>query len=360
VGALASVAGLGVSVAGFAVALRRLGRLGQNLNEGMGRRRAELERLHLQAELLRMAELTSAWQQLDGACRTGLPGRAGELLREAERCFQKYRNYCHALIGELRPLGRPQLTLPQVLELYGRYFACTAAELEANFLPHDFTQWRYRHEVIVSQLNDACASGPREMLRCRVDALGLVRQSEFLELKEQVVVTHDACRENRERLLTAGQEVDWLDRQRVAPEEYLRSLRPRRREWFCCRRPADGQGGTRLARGRPAGPAGPRTRLNTREAVNSARTRSGVSSATPGRVSIELAAPARPGRPGQLVRRESVGGTAVPPPPTSAEYFSTGPRMAKNKAPPRAAVLPQPGAPCMTGAGKEVASIWRT
>jgi hypothetical protein len=45
-GAVASITGRGVSVTGFAVVLRRLERLEQNLNEAMQGLRAVAERLH--------------------------------------------------------------------------------------------------------------------------------------------------------------------------------------------------------------------------------------------------------------------------------------------------------------------------
>jgi hypothetical protein len=225
VGAVASVAGLGVSVAGFAVVMRRLARLEHGLNQSMERLRAEVDRLHLKLDLLQMAELKTAWQQLAGADDTDRPERPDELLKGADGTFQKYRNYYHELIVALRPVSRPQLSLPQVRELHGRYFACAAAELEANFLLHDFAQWHYRHDVIAGQLDEVCGPGAKELLRERADALGLVCESELRDLAEQAEVTHDACREGRDRLLTAREEVRWLEGQGLAPAEYLRALR---------------------------------------------------------------------------------------------------------------------------------------
>jgi hypothetical protein len=225
VGAVASVAGLGVSVAGFAVVLLRLARLENGLNQGLDKLRAEVERLHLKLDLLQMAELETAWQHLGGAGRTDRPEREAELLKAADRTFQKYRNYYHALIAGLRPAARPQLSLPQVRELHGRYFACAAAELEANFLLHDFAQWYYRHDVIAGQLNEVCGPGANELLGERTDALGLVGPSELQELGEQAQVTHDACLESRDRILTAREEVRWLEGQGLPPADYLRALR---------------------------------------------------------------------------------------------------------------------------------------
>ncbi len=224
VGAVASVVGLGVSVAGFAIVWKRLQRLEQNLNRAMDQLGAEVQSLHLKIDLLSMAELTMASQQLDSAGHTDRPEREAELLKDADRCFQKYRNYYYRLILELEPLTRPALTLPQIRELYGRFFVCVQGELEATFLLHDLAQWRHRHEGIIQQLAQICDLDAQTMLRCRVDALGLITQSELDNLKEQVLVTRDLCRESQARFVTAQEEVLWLDRNRLAPSDYLHAL----------------------------------------------------------------------------------------------------------------------------------------
>jgi hypothetical protein len=76
VGAVASVAGLGVSVAGFALVLRRLERLQQGLNQAMERIRAQVEKVQLKLDMLQMAQLRGAWEQLGGACQTNRSERS--------------------------------------------------------------------------------------------------------------------------------------------------------------------------------------------------------------------------------------------------------------------------------------------
>jgi hypothetical protein len=227
IGAVASVAGLGVSVAGFALVLSRLARLEQNLNQGMDHIRAEVEKLNVKMDLLHMAKLTAAWEKLAGASQTDLPERTDESLKEAAEIFQIYRNYYYELIREVQPLGRPELSLPQVRQLYGRFFACAVAELEANFLLHDFAKWRCQHAIIAKQLADTCGLDAPEMFRCRVDGLGGRRlfPGEANELREQVLVTRDTCWENRARIETAGEEVLWLERHKLTPWEYLHVAR---------------------------------------------------------------------------------------------------------------------------------------
>ncbi len=223
-GVIVSVAGLGASLAGFALVLQRLSRLEQNLNQAMQGLRADIERLHLRFDLLEMGELRTAQQQLDGARHCDQNGRATELLKDADRTFQKHRNYYYTLITELRPAYQPKLSLAQVRELYGRLFVCSLAELEANLRLGDLPQWHFRHAEITKQLEVACGVDDKEILRRRHDGLGLATQQERENLKEQAVFTRDFCRENRDRIATAEEEVKWLERSGLSWEQYSREL----------------------------------------------------------------------------------------------------------------------------------------
>jgi hypothetical protein len=225
IGAAASVAGLGVSVAGFALVLRRLDRLENSLNQGMDRLRAAVERVRLTLDMLQMAELRAAWELLGTAEHTDLPGRTPDLLQAADKTFQKYRNYYFDLITLLRPWAGPELSLPQLRELYGRYFACALAELEANFLLHDFSHWHRRHELICGQLRTAGGFSPAEAFQVRAHAAGLLTTAELQALREEAALTRDYCKENVDRIETAAEETKWLERRGIAPREYLQSLR---------------------------------------------------------------------------------------------------------------------------------------
>jgi hypothetical protein len=191
VGAVASVAGLGVSVAGFAVVMRQLARLEQNLNQGLDRIRVEVERLHHRQEMLEMAELHTAWERLAGANSTSQKGRQEDLLKDADGTFQKYRHYYHSLIVSLRPVGRAELTLPQVRELLGRFVACSVAE---------------------------------SVFADRIAVTGIATKQEQQTLHDQVKRTREFCKESQDRVVTSAEEVRWGERQGMTPGDYLCEL----------------------------------------------------------------------------------------------------------------------------------------
>ena len=224
IGAIASVAGLGVSVAGFAMVMRRLDRLEQKLNRGLEKIRAEVERLHLRMDMLEMAELQTAWQRLAGAPATTLMGREAELLKDADRTFQKYRNYYHSLIVGLKPAYRSELTLPQVRELFGRFVACAVAELDANFLLGDFRQWHFRHASICDQIKTIAEFDDRTVFADRIGAIGIATESEQKSLHDQVLSTRQFCSETIDRIVTSAEEIRWVERQGMTPQDYLREF----------------------------------------------------------------------------------------------------------------------------------------
>ena len=225
VGAVASVAGLGVSVAGFAVVLRRLDRLEANVGAAMGKIQAEVEKVRIKLDMLEMAEIRAAWEQLAGARQSADASRPGELLKAADQTFQKYRNYYYSLLREVRPMERSEVPVAAVRELYGRLFACGQAELEANLLLGDFEHWYFRHERISAQLVEVCTIQPTAVFRARADAGGLLTSTELGELQGEIVMTRDFCAESLARVMTADQEVRWLEAQGTAPEDYLAILR---------------------------------------------------------------------------------------------------------------------------------------
>jgi hypothetical protein len=116
-------------------------------------------------------------------------------------------DFYYALIQELQPVARPELSLPQVRELHSHFFTCALAELEANFLLVALSQWHFRHEGIGNQLAKICTFNPRNVLHARVDVLGLARGAELRDLEEQIGTTSAVCQENWDRIQSAEHEM---------------------------------------------------------------------------------------------------------------------------------------------------------
>jgi hypothetical protein len=211
-------------VAGFAAVLGRLRRMERNLNEALEKCPAEVERVHFRLEMLAMAELNSTWENLNCARKIGSASCAADLLKEADRSFQKYRNYYYALAMTLHPLTNVQIPLPQIAELFGRFLACGLAEVEAKLLLGDLDLWRDRHEVLCKQAAESLAGSASEAFSVRADAAGLLTSGELVELKDQAEAIKDYPDENLARIQRSPDEIDWLDRSGLSPRDYLDEL----------------------------------------------------------------------------------------------------------------------------------------
>ena len=77
--------------------------------------------------------------------------------------------------------------------------------------------WHWRHELIRQQLEEIGQPDPKALLRERVDASGLLTKQEQDELSDQVAYTRDFCLENRVRIATPDEEVNWLERSGLTP-----------------------------------------------------------------------------------------------------------------------------------------------
>ena len=111
--------------------------------------------------------------------------------------------------------------LASVRELFGLFLACGNAELEANLMLGDFEHWYFRHEQFRAQVTEICRFDQVEVFRSRVSATGILTSAEHEELAAEIRMTGDFCDESLARVETGVQEVRWLQRQGLTPDEYL-------------------------------------------------------------------------------------------------------------------------------------------
>jgi len=214
-GAIASVAGLGVSVAGFTLVMNRLNRLEHNVMRGMEEIRAAVGQLQGKLEMLDMARIKTAAEQLmDG--RHGSNPRHRAKLQLADATFQVYRNYYSVLISNIRPLQNLGIALPAGRSLLGRFLVCAQAELEINLLLEDYEQWHARHARIKLQVAELFAFEPRKEFRERAGTIELLSRRDLTQLRDEIAFTHEFCRESQARIETADSEVKWLQIRRIA------------------------------------------------------------------------------------------------------------------------------------------------
>ena len=193
IGAIASVANVGISIAGFAAVLHRLkrieGKLDQMIVQLDGLRDA-VRSLGVTADMFLMARLASAKENLDRAVVATTERERFELARDARRLFQESRLRYLQLWKHVDPWRSPEVEIPTAMELQGRYVASAIGELQSEFLLGDTGAFLHASRSASTDIRDEMALDPRSALRMRSNAAsGRVGRDDHTPLHQALFIT---------------------------------------------------------------------------------------------------------------------------------------------------------------------------
>ena len=140
IGAVASVANVGISLVGFAVVMHRLNRIEGKLDQMMSKLdelRDAVRAIGVELSAIVYARLAAAHANLDSALAASTDGERRERARDARRLFQEARLRYLELWKRADPWNSPSLEIATALELQGRYAAAAIGELQAEFILGD-------------------------------------------------------------------------------------------------------------------------------------------------------------------------------------------------------------------------------
>lgn len=231
VGALASVANLGVSCAGFALVMQRLSRIDGKLDQVLGKidqLRNSVERLHVHLEALSIARVQAAAESLSRSVFAESPAARRELAVEARHLFQVSRKLYLELWRHADPWQHNEIPLVSALELQARYVAAAIGEIQAEFVIGDEGAFRHAvrscgEELWTTMLEPAVALRARSDQACESGPAGLAL---FHGHIEQTVVALRLAAETTawtsRRLLSFADDMDIARRVGVEPWEIAR------------------------------------------------------------------------------------------------------------------------------------------
>lgn len=229
IGAIASVATLGVSVAGFAVVTNKLNKLDEKLDvilEKLDVVKEILEELQMKQEVLEFAEVKTASEQLHNALFTEDEQRRRELLTEANKTFHKYKNYYLKIAQNHNLWEDGQLPLEVANEFYSRYITCVMGQLYSEFLLGDLSSFREAWKLISKEVMDISKFDKVQALRVRSDNnVSNLYETNYDTLFNQVVNTNTILEETSRRIETMDIEAKYLEDNNIKPFEYLKELR---------------------------------------------------------------------------------------------------------------------------------------
>lgn len=173
VGAVASVANVGVSIAGFAVVLKRLNRIEGKLDQMMttlAGLKSAIQSLGVTTESFVLARLAAANENLDRSIAAVTDRERIALARDSRRLFQESRLRYLELWRHVDPWRSPEIEIATAMELQGRYIASAIGELQAEFILGDTGAFLHACRSTVRDLRETMALEPAAALRVRCDS----------------------------------------------------------------------------------------------------------------------------------------------------------------------------------------------
>jgi hypothetical protein len=242
IGAVASVANVGISLVGFAVVLHRLNRIEGKLDQMMTKvdeLKHAVEALGIELHALLLARLSSAHANLDRAVVASTERERTELARDARRLFQETRLRYLELWKRADPWNAPDIEIPTALELQGRYAAAAIGELQAEFILGDEGAFVHVSRSAADDVRTVMKLDAVRAFRARTDAAclrvrteghGPIDQAHYAHqtiglVGEQVKLAGAATSETVERLRAFEEDAQLPNQLKLPPHEILLAMK---------------------------------------------------------------------------------------------------------------------------------------
>jgi hypothetical protein len=219
IGAVASVAGVGISIAGFAMVMSQLRSMDAKLDAILGRFRAvqqAIDGVDRKLDLLTIARLRHAAELVDVgiACRD-LEQRREYLFNAADE-FGQLRAF-HALLLKESPLRQSEIPIPAAVEAYGRFVGASIGQLKASMLLGDLGAYRVVAEAVAVDAEALMTVDAKDAFRAR--SLG--------EIAKSGAEVRSACEdlaEARDRLTSCAEIGRYMADHQISIHDYLAGL----------------------------------------------------------------------------------------------------------------------------------------
>ncbi len=229
ISAISSVAGLGVSVAGFAVVNNKLNKIESKLDtvvDDVAVIKNMLNDIHKSWEAMSNARLQKAAKTITVAEKSTSLDRRLELAKEAVSDFSLLRHYYSNLLTIDDLFEDIGLNVGHLHDLISRYTVTCLGELQAEFMIGDLGSYRERLETILDEFSNHISFSPQKVYKARCDKLpALTLNHDHKSLSESLVALSDYSNETTARLESHMVELEYLENNKLTVSEYLKDLR---------------------------------------------------------------------------------------------------------------------------------------
>jgi hypothetical protein len=228
VGAISSIATLGVSIVGFFIVNKKLDKIEKKLDVIIKQNDKIiklLEKHHLEKQMLHFAEIKMASELLEDAQETNDIDRRKELLFASNEIFRKYNNFYQQLVSNNIWYDN-QISLEESYALYNRYIFCVNGELHSEFLLGDlkvfYKSWERNNNKVRAMNNFDL----KKAFRVRSDNdISLFNTLNYDDLIDKIKNIKSIIHETSKRIETLNIEAKYLEKSGIEPIEYIKFLR---------------------------------------------------------------------------------------------------------------------------------------
>lgn len=229
VAAMASVASLGVSVAGFAMVQHKLKQMDSKLDGIAGDvqsiKRA-LSDLALNWDALSDARFEAAAETLIVAEQASTETRRREHAQHAVHEFSLLRQYYSKLLQRRSILEDPELDVDALNEIMARYTVSCMGLLHGEFMVGDLSAYRGWLDLVNNEYAERVCFNVRDVYIARCDrAAPLDLELNHEALSRDLGALSAVSNESVARLESCYAELDYLEIHGIAPARYLQELR---------------------------------------------------------------------------------------------------------------------------------------
>lgn len=229
IAAFSSVAGLGVSVAGFALVNKKLNTMDSKLDSiasDVSIIMRAVDELKISWQEMSNAQLQKATQDLITAEKAETDARTMDLAKEAASGFSLLRNYYHNLLSAEGLYSDIALNVGNLQEIISRYnFTCIGL-LQAELITGDLGSYRSRLDLILADQSSLLKFSPREVYQGRCDKLAeLTLDHDYEGLSNSLVGLNQYTEETCARVEGYSTELEYLEQSGMSVNDYLRELR---------------------------------------------------------------------------------------------------------------------------------------
>lgn len=212
IGSLASLANIGISIAGYSLILNKLNHIERKLDillEQILSVRSTLERINSHLDVLSLTKIQAASETLEKALAATEQSNQNDLAKHARNLFQEAKISYGLLFHTADLWNCVDTPVFAALALQARFVACAIGELQAEFLLGDEGSYRQTCLLTENDYSGRFALNVVDALRARSDKAVIRPLAEFLafELNAEQLVN---------ALILAQKTVSWTERRLIS------------------------------------------------------------------------------------------------------------------------------------------------